>query len=90
MKGRGSRSRRLGPWLLRSKLGLALLNRRRANGTHYSEVRRLRIRDRKMAYDLRDSRRENKLIIGCRVLINIDEGENEVRRKVYNEVLNEG
>ena len=32
--GRGWRSRRLGPWLLRSKLGLALSNGRAANGTY--------------------------------------------------------
>ena len=54
------------------------------------EVRRLGIRSRKMAYDPRDSRRKDKLIMGRRILINIHERENEVRRKVYSKVLNEG
>ena len=72
------------------EVGLTPSNRRYANGTYDGEVRKLRIRDRKMAYDSRDSRRENELIMGWRVLININERENEVRRKVYSEVLNEG
>ena len=33
------------------------------------EVRRLAIRSRKMAYDPRDSRRKDKLIMGRRILI---------------------
>ena len=86
--GRGW-SRRLGPWLLRSKLGLALSSRHHANGTHDSEVRRLGIRNRRMANDPRDSRRKNELITGRRIPIDIYEKENEVRRKVYSKVLYE-
>ena len=69
------------------KAGPHPLNRHRANGTYYGKVKRLRIRDRKMANDLRDSWRENELIMCRRIPIDIDERENEVRRKVYREVL---
>ena len=51
---------------------------------------RIKDRDRKMFNDLHDSRRENELITGRRISLDINERENEVRRKVYNEVLNEG
>ena len=37
------------------KAGPHPLNRHRVNGTYYGKVKRLRIRDRKMANDLRDS-----------------------------------
>ena len=53
-------------------------------------MRRLRNRDRKMANDLHDSRREKELITSCPIPIDIDKRENEVRRKVYREVLDEG
>ena len=43
-----------------------------------------------MANDPRDSKRKDKLITGRRILINIYKGENEIRGKVYNKVLNEG
>ena len=43
-----------------------------------------------VANDPHDNRRKDKLIMGCRISIDIDEIENKVRRKVYNEVLNEG
>ena len=86
----GWRSRRLGPWPFQSKLGLAPSNRCHANGTHDSEVSRLTIRDRKMVNDPRDSRRENKLITDRRIPIDIYKKENEVRKKVYSKVLNEG
>ena len=43
-----------------------------------------------MAYDPRDSRRKDKLIMGRRILIDIYKGENEMIGKVYREVLNKG
>ena len=43
-----------------------------------------------MANDPRESRRENKLIIGCRILIDIYKGEYEMRGKVYGKPLKEG
>ena len=46
-------------------LGLAPSNGRIADGTHDGEMGKLRIGDRNMANDPRDSRREDKLIMGC-------------------------
>ena len=66
------------------------MNRRRANGIYDDEVRRLGIRDRRMANDPHDNQRENEFITGRRISIDIHEKENEVRRKVYSKVLNEG
>ena len=43
-----------------------------------------------MVENLCDSRRKNELITGLYVLIDIDEGKNEVRRKVYRESIEEG
>ena len=43
-----------------------------------------------MANDLHDSQRENEFITGRCISIDIHEKENEVRRKVYSKVLNEG
>ena len=43
-----------------------------------------------MAKDPRDSRRKNELITGRHIRIDIDKGENEVRRKVYRESIKEG
>ena len=43
-----------------------------------------------MAKNPYDSRRENELITGCRIPINIYKGENEVRGKIYTEWLNNG
>ena len=85
--GGGRRIRRLRPWLLRSKLGLTSSNRHHADGTHDSVERRIMNRDRKMANDLRDSRRKNEIITGRRIPINIYDRKNEMRRKVYREVL---
>ena len=67
----GWRIRHLGLWLLRSKLGLALSNRRRVNGTYDRKERRLKNRDRKMANDLHDSRGKNELITCHRIPIDI-------------------
>ena len=66
------------------------MNRRGANGTHNGEVRRLGIRDRRMVNDPYDSQRENEFITSRRISIDIHEKENEVRRKVFSKVLNEG
>jgi len=43
-----------------------------------------------MANDPFDNGRKDKLITGRRISIDINERENEVRSKVYREVLNEG
>ena len=43
-----------------------------------------------MANDPRESRRENKLITGSRILIDIYKGEYEMRGKVYGKPLKEG
>ena len=43
-----------------------------------------------MAKNSRDSRRENKLITGCYILIDIYKGEYKVRGKIYGKPLNEG
>ena len=82
--GRNSRSCRIShlhSWPLRSKLGLALPNRSCVDGTHNGEVGRIRNRDRKMAKDPRDSRRKDELIIGRHILININDGSDEVNGK---------
>ena len=77
-------------WLLRAKLGLTPSNRHLANSTHIGKVRRLGIRNKRMVDDPHDSRRENELITGHRISIDIYERENEVKRKVYSKFLNEG
>ena len=59
-------------------------------GTHESEVGRLRIGDKEMVKESRDSRSENELITGRRILIDIYKGEYEMRRKVNRKILNEG
>ena len=43
-----------------------------------------------MMNDPCDSQRENELITGRRIFIDINERENEVRKKVYRGVLEEG
>ena len=63
------------------KLGLASSNRRTANGTYDREVSRLRIGDRCMANDPRDSRSENKFITSHCILIDIYKGEYESERE---------
>ena len=86
----GQRSHGLSPWSLRSKLGLASSNRHRVNGTYDGEMRRLGIRNGGVANDPLDSKKEDKLITGCRILIDIYKGEYEMRREVYGKILNEG
>ena len=86
----GWRNCRLRPWSLRSKLGLAPLNRCCTNGTHDGEMSRLEIMNRGVVNDPHDRRRKNKLITGLRISIDIHERENEMRGKVYSKVLNEG
>ena len=77
----GWRSHRFSPWLLQPKLGFTSSNRHRSNGTYDGEMRRLGIRNRGVANDLPDSRKENKLITGCRILIDIYKGEYESERE---------
>ena len=86
----GWRSHCIGPWPLQSKLGLARSNEHCADGTHNSEMSKLGIRDRGVANDPRNSKREDKLITGHRILIDIYKGEYEVKGKVNSKVLNEG
>ena len=74
---------------LRSKLGLALSNSHYADGTHDGEMRRLEIKDRRVANDPHDSRRKDKLIMGCHIHIDIYKGEYEMRGKVNGKLLNE-
>ena len=76
--------------LPQSKLFCALSNSSGVNGTHECEVGRLGIEDREMAKEPCDSRRENELITGRRILIDIYKGEYEMRRKVNRKILNEG
>ena len=78
---------RLHPWLLRSKLGLAPPNRSCVDGTHNGVIRRIRNRDRKMAKDSCDSRREDELIMGRRIPINIYDRSNEMRGEVNGKIL---
>ena len=86
----GWRSCHFGFWPFWLKLGLALSNGHRANGIHNGEMRRLRIRNKGVANDPRDSKREDKLITSHRVSIDINERENELKREVYGKILNEG
>ena len=88
--GRNSRScriNRLRPWLLRKKLGLAPPNRSCTDSTYNGEVGRIRNRDRKMAKNSHDSRRKNELIMGRRILININDGSDEVNGEVNRKIL---
>ena len=81
---------RLDLWPLRSKLGFASSNGRTTDNTYDREVRRLWIGDRHKVKNLHDSKRENKLITGHRILIDIHKGEYEVRGKVYCKPLKKG
>ena len=55
---------------------------RTTDGTHNKEVSKLGIGDKYMSNDPRDSKRENKLNTGHRILIDIYKGEYEMRGKV--------
>ena len=70
-----------------SKLGLALSSGCRVNDTHHEEMRRFRIGDKCVAKNPRDSRRENKLIMGRHILIDIYMGKFEMRGKVNSKSL---
>jgi len=88
--GRNSKSckiSRFRPRPLRSKLGLTLPHRSCADGTHNGVIRRIRNRDGKMAKDSRDSRRKDELITGCRILININDGSDELSGEVNSKIL---
>ena len=77
----GWRSRCLSLCPLWSKLGCTPSNGRATDGTHHREVSKLWIGDRRMANDPYDSRRDNKLIMGRRILIDIYKGEYENERE---------
>ena len=79
---RGRTSCRLSLWPLQSKLGPTPSNGRRINDTYDKEVILLRIGDRKVVNDPRDSRRKDKLIMGRYIPIDIYKGEYEMRKKV--------
>ena len=85
--GRSRRSCHLGLWPLRSKLGLIPSNDSSIYGTYRREVCRLRIGDRKMTENPCDSQRENELITGHCIPINIYKGEYKVRGKINSESL---
>ena len=83
------RTSRLHMWLFWLKLGLASLNKSYADGTYNGEVRRIRNRDGKMVKDPRDSWRKDELIMGCRILIDINDGSDEVRGELNRKILKE-
>ena len=78
---------RLGLRPLQSKLGLALLNRSCANGTHGNEEGKIRSRDRKIAKGSHDSRNKNELITGRRIPIDIYDRDNEMNGEVNGKIL---
>ena len=61
-----------------------------AASTHRREVCKLRIEGRKMAKNPRDSRRENELVTGRHILIDIYKREYEMRGKIDNKSLKKG
>ena len=70
--------------------GLTPSNNSSVYGTHSTDGCKLRLGDRKIVENLRDSRRKNELITGRRIPIDIYKGENEVRGKIYSESLKKG
>ena len=94
LTSRGGRSRRrtnrLHTWLLRSKLGLTPSNRIGVDITHGGEIRRIKNGDRKIVKDPCDNRRKDELITGRRILIDIKDRSDEVRREVNRKILLEG
>ena len=84
------KTNRLHTWILRSKLGLTLLNRTSIDGTHGGEVGRIRNGDGKMKKDPHDSQRKYELITGCCILIDIKDRSDEVKGEVYRKILKEG
>ena len=85
--GEGWRIRLLRSWPLQSKLGLTSPNRSCTDGTYNGEVGRIRNRDRKMAKNSHDSRRKYELITSCCMLININNGSDEVSREVNSKII---
>ena len=88
--GRNNRSCRIGSlykWPLRSKLGLTSSNKTGINGTHGGKVRRIRNGDGKMAKDSHDSQRNDELIMGHRILIDINYRSDKMRREVNGKIL---
>ena len=64
--------------LPRAKLCKTSLHSSSVNGTHIQEIGRLRIGDRKVAKESRDSERKNELIMSRHALIDIYKGEYKV------------
>ena len=101
-RSRGGKSRRrrwnsrscriihLHSWPFQSKLGLTLLNRTSADGTHDGEKRRERNRNGEVPKDLYDSWRKDELITGSGILIHICNRCDEVRGKVNRKILHQG
>ena len=56
-------------------------------GTHEGEGVGRGNRDGKMAYNIRDSRRKDELITGCRILKNIYQRQNEMGGEVNGKML---
>ena len=56
-------------------------------GTNNMEVVENGKRDKKRAWNPRDSRREDELITGRRIPKNIYDGKNKMRRKIYSKML---
>ena len=69
------------------KLALASSNGSYANGTYHDEVKRLVIGDRVVAKNLCENQRENELITGQHILINIYKREYEGGGKVNSNSL---
>ena len=79
------RTGRLHTWLLQSKLSLTLPNRTGFDETHGGVVRRNGNGNGKVAKDPRDSRRKDELIMGRRILIDIEDKSDEMRGEVKKE-----
>ena len=84
------RSRYLGPWPLRSKLGLASSNSRYVYNTYDEKVWRLRIGDKRITKNPHDSWRKNELITGRRIFIDNYKVDYELRGEIYSESLKKG
>ena len=75
---------------LHTKLGLAPSNSSSIYGTYSRNVCKLKIGDKKMAENPHDSWRENELITGHRIPIDIYKEKYEVRGKVNGKSLEKG
>ena len=69
------------------KLCLTPFNGNGVNGTHHVKVVENGKGNKKMAHDPLDSRREDELLTGHCIPIDIYDRKNEMRGKIYNEML---